>query len=84
MKNRFLGMKTGFQTRPDRPRPRKTQNTDRKLGTKTGKTKIIRAVQHHFRPGYETFSDCPPLIFGSLGIIFWDLPILFRPCKSLE
>ena len=29
MKNRFLGMKIGSRTRPDRPRPRKTWKTDR-------------------------------------------------------
>ena len=29
-RNRFLGIETGFRTRPDRPRPRKTWKTDRK------------------------------------------------------
>ena len=69
MKNRFLGMKIGSRTRPDRPRPRKTWKT----GRKPRKPRNNKIDQFLRRPTFSrpTFKEtCVSMIFPRHAGIF--------------
>ena len=56
MKSRFLGMKIGSRTRPDRPRPRKTRKTDRK-SRKTARTLIRDGGAYCYKKEYKQIAN---------------------------